>query len=118
MERSSGLFEVNSPLFQNSTFTCIDLLLFFVGFWHYLGLRLHETGRKRQRWVRRKVEVMFTLAHRDSAHVGYSMGTNVNTPFFQVPAPEYHHVISFKTSKVCLLLRLFVFRTEASAKRV
>ena len=49
---------------------------------------------------------------------GYSMGTNVNTPFFQVPAPEYHHVISYKTSKVCLLLRRFVCHTEASTKPV
>ena len=26
-----------------------------------------------------------------SAHVRYSLGTNVNTPFFQVPTPEFGH---------------------------
>ena len=75
-------------------------------------MTIWDTGRKRQRWVRRTVEVMFTLAPRGGAQVGYSMGNNVKTPFFQVPAPEYHHVISYTTSKVCLLLRRFVFRTE------
>ena len=48
-------------------------------------MTIWDTGRKRQRWVRRTVEVIFTLAPRNGAQVGYSMGTNVNTPFFKYP---------------------------------
>ena len=106
-------------LFSRTPFTtCIGLPLFLSVVALSGTMTIWDTGRKRERWVRRTVEVMFTLAPRDGAQVGYSMGTYVNTPFFQVPAPEYHHVISYKTSKVSLLLRRFVFRTEASTKPV
>ena len=68
-------------------------------------MTIWDTGRKRQRWVRRTVEVMFTLASRDGAQVGYSMGTNVNTPFFKYPRQNttichlFHNLLSLLPSQ-------------------
>ena len=111
MQPWSGLLAYLTPIFLccRTPFTPALACCWFCRLVVLSGtITIWDTGRKRQRWVRRTVEVMFTLAPRDGAQVGYSMGNNVKTPFFQVPAPEYHHVISYTTSRVCLLLsRLF-----------
>ena len=38
------------------------------------------------------------------AHVRYSLGTNVNTPFLQVPAPEFGHGAGARVQGVDLVL--------------
>ena len=43
------------------------------------------TGGKRQRWVRRKANVMLYLFPGHDARLRYSMSTNVNSPFFKYP---------------------------------
>ena len=51
-----------------------------------------------------------TLGHRlhlvpgHGAHVRYSLGTNVNTPFLQVPAPEFGHGAGARVQGLDLVL--------------
>jgi len=47
MERSSGLFDATSPLFQNAIYSCLGLLLFFTAcgiIWDY-GYKRHWKKR-------------------------------------------------------------------------
>jgi len=56
-------------------------------------------------WLTESLRLRSDLVPEHDARVQFLMGTNVNTPFFQVPLPEFGHGARARVQGLDLVLR-------------